>query len=307
MLAVISLTLMPRLVSRQENAKSFRVFESQGQDSEQANELTQASDLSAEVVKLFGEKRYNEALPLAKQVVEIRDRLLSPSDPLLGSALSNVGFLYVATKKDNEAEKVFQRALTVYESHPEKNELAIGRILNALAYIRVRRHDYDRAEPLLVRALQIQEKQLGPINPKIVEAMKDYACFNLLRANTGIMFGREPDPLKRRAMCWLYGFESDCTKEEVKPEDVLTGKAVKLAQPFYPVEARQKRLAGRVFVAILIDESGNVLKARAVCGGYPELNAAGVEAARLSKFAPTQVNGAPVQASGIIIYNFVAR
>src|SRR5437870_5658562 len=223
LLAVISLTLMPGLAGKEANANCDSVFELQGQNPEQVNELTKASDLSAQVVKLYSEKRYDQALPLAQQVVEIRERLLSPNDPLLGAALSNAGFLYVATKKDNEAEKVFQHALSVYESNSEKNEPAIGGILNALAYIRVRKHDYERAEPLLVRALQIQEKQLGSKNPKTVEAMKDYACFNLLTAKT-VVLGPEPDPLKRRAMCWLYGFQSDCTKKETKPEDVVTGK-----------------------------------------------------------------------------------
>ena len=56
---------------------------------------------------------------------------------------------------------------------------------------------------------------------------------------------------------------------DLKPEEVLNGKAIRLVAPQYPFAARQKRLAGRVFVVILIDEIGNVIQAKPVCGGYP--------------------------------------
>lgn len=40
-----------------------------------------ASDLTASVVKLMGEKKYEEALPLAKRALEIRERALPRDDP----------------------------------------------------------------------------------------------------------------------------------------------------------------------------------------------------------------------------------
>lgn len=278
----------------------------QPQGVERTKELARAVELGAQVLKLYNEGRYKEALPLAQQVIEIRQRLLPPNDPLLGAALSNLGFLLVAAKKDGEAEKAFKGALSVYESHPEKN-LAIASVLQALAYIRVRKHDYESGESLLLRFVQIQEKELGPTNAKTVEAMKDYACLRFVSANKGIPRHREPDALERRATCWLVGFESDCSKEDVTSGDVMNGKAIRLVQPSYPVGVRQKRLTGRIFVAVLIDERGNVINARAMCGGYPELNAAGVEAARLSKFSPTRVNDKAIQVTGWIVYNFLAQ
>jgi TonB family protein len=283
----------------------------QPQDEERTKELARALELSAQTVRLYSEKRYSEALPLALQVVEIRQRLLPPDDALLGAALSNLGFLYVATKKDGEAEKTFQRALLVYESHSEKSDSVVSSILRGLAYIYVRKHDYERADPLFLRSLEIQEKQLGPTNSKTVETMKDYACINLWAHTGKSERNQASDPskeLKGRAMCWLAGFEDNCTKDDkVKPDDILNGKAIKLTAPSYPPEARQKRLTGRVFAAVLIDEAGNVINARAVCGGYPELNQVGVEAARSSKFSPTLVNQKAVRVTGVIVYNFIAQ
>jgi TonB family protein len=221
--------------------------------------------------------------------------------------------LYLAIKKDNEAEKTLLSALSVYELHPEQNPLILSDILDGLAYVRVRKHDFDRAETLLLRSIAIQEKQLGPTNPKTIEAMKDYACINLQgRMGKDKLFGDDKDEstsvLKARAMCWLGGLKDNCIDVgNVKTEGVINGKAVRLVQPSYPVEARNKHLSGRAFVAILIDEEGKVTNAKSVCGGYVELNAASVYAARLSKFTPTKVSGKPAQVTGLIVYNFIAQ
>lgn len=87
---------------------------------------------------------------------------------------------------------------------------------------------------------------------------------------------------------------------------VLNGKAIHLAQPPYPVQARAERVSGTVVVQVLIDETGNVISANAVSGHYL-LQPASIAAAKESKFSPTKLCGQPVKVSGIIQYNFVAR
>jgi TonB family protein len=83
--------------------------------------------------------------------------------------------------------------------------------------------------------------------------------------------------------------------------------ALRLYQPGYPSEARRKGLSGEVFVAVLIDENGNVIAASPVCGGPRELNLAGLVAARLSKFSVTKVDDQPVRVTGLIVYRFIAN
>jgi periplasmic protein TonB len=85
---------------------------------------------------------------------------------------------------------------------------------------------------------------------------------------------------------------------------VVNGKAVNLVKPPYPAAARAVRAAGAVNVQVTIDESGNVISASAV-SGHPLLRAAAVQAARSSKFSPTQLSGQPVKVTGVIVYNFV--
>src|SRR5918911_935926 len=84
---------------------------------------------------------------------------------------------------------------------------------------------------------------------------------------------------------------------------VLNGKAISLPKPAYPPIAKAARASGTVTVQVTIDESGNVIAARAV-SGHPLLQAAAVAAARSAKFSPTKLSGQPVKVTGVITYNF---
>jgi hypothetical protein len=81
---------------------------------------------------------------------------------------------------------------------------------------------------------------------------------------------------------------------------MLNGKAIYLPVPEVP----QGEATGVVLVAILVDESGSVIEARAVSGPQ-QLHAAAVNAARLARFSPTLLMGEPVRVTGTLSYNFV--
>jgi len=81
---------------------------------------------------------------------------------------------------------------------------------------------------------------------------------------------------------------------------MLNGKAIYLPVP----EAPAGDANGVVIVAIVIDEQGSVIEARAVSGPQ-HLHATAVAAARLARFSPTLLMGEPVRVSGTLSYNFV--
>lgn len=85
---------------------------------------------------------------------------------------------------------------------------------------------------------------------------------------------------------------------------VLNGRAVDLPTPAYPPIARQAKASGRVTVQVLVDEGGNVLSAKAT-GGHPMLRAPSEAAARQSRFNPVKVGDRSVQATGVVLYNFI--
>jgi len=81
---------------------------------------------------------------------------------------------------------------------------------------------------------------------------------------------------------------------------MLNGKAIYLPVPEVP----SGDATGVVLVAVLVDEQGGVIEARAVSGPQ-NLHAAAVAAARLARFNPTLLMGEPVRVSGTLSYNFV--
>jgi len=83
----------------------------------------------------------------------------------------------------------------------------------------------------------------------------------------------------------------------------LTAKATSLPPPPYPPVARAAHATGTVVVQVLVDETGNVVSARAV-SGHPLLQAAAVVAARNAKFAPSKILGRPVKVNGTLTYRF---
>ena len=86
----------------------------------------------------------------------------------------------------------------------------------------------------------------------------------------------------------------------------LNGKASSLPKAEYPAIARAAHASGTVTVDVIVDETGNVVAAKAV-SGHPLLQAAAVNAARQAKFTPTFVNGEPTRINGYLTYNFVAQ
>ncbi len=81
---------------------------------------------------------------------------------------------------------------------------------------------------------------------------------------------------------------------------MLNGRAIYLPVPEVP----PGEASGVVLVAVVIDEQGSVVEARAV-SGPPALHTAAVTAARLARFTPTMLMGEPVRVSGTLSYNFV--
>ena len=284
------------------------------QVSERDRELAKAAELTSEIVKLFDQKRYKDALPPALKVVEVRRRLLAENDRSLAAAYTNLAEIYFQLKKDREAEDAFTDALTVYEKQTDPPSGAISKTLERLAFLRFRKNDYAGADRYYLRALELKEKELGVSNPQTIAAMKNFGCLDLIAKADNHALPEDSDENKRRlrarAACWLHEMSDDCASIDpiTRPDQgIVNSKAIKLTQPAYPAAARSQGHAGNVFIAVLIGKEGTLIKTKSVCGGYPELIEAGVEAARASKFTPTLLNGQPVEISGTIIYRFVAK
>jgi len=303
-------------------------------------ELQEATTLTASFIKLFNQGKYDQALPLAKRALQIREKALPRTDQRVVDSLINLGEVYIGKQDYRPARDTFKRLLQILEERFGAEDLRLASTLDRLAPLQYRAGSFDEAEEAFKRALAVREKALGSDNEETARAAFAIADFyrkrrdfqpaveNYTRAMTtyGRLSGVRTDAFERvRDGFYCLSYEHnkpDLGKEiariysqfsgvdpsrEPEPGTVLNGRAISLPKPEYPEGARQRRLQGMVVVKVLIDETGTVISAKDMCQGPPYLSEASVAAAFKARFTTTKLSGMPVKVPGVITYNFVPR
>ncbi len=302
--------------------------------------LDEATKLNARVVSLYREGKYAEAEPLAKRAIELREKELGPEAKEVSVSLMNLGLIYKAQQKYEAAERLLRRALKNEEKrlggdHPELYDLLVqlGWTCHGLGRTR-------DAESLLKRAVVVREKALGADRVEVADSLRHLAAFYQkigkpkdslplyeriisLREKRFGLEGEELIETLEQGACALK--QSNKYDEAKTLEDriirigmkshpelkyvsggVLQGSATYREQPPYPPAAKAERLSGTIFIKVVIDENGNVVDARVVCG--PDLLAPdSLAAARKWRFKPTMLSGVPVKVQGILVFNFTLQ
>lgn len=306
--------------------------------SQESPELQEAETLNQSAVKLYNEGKYNEALPLAKRALEIRDKLLPRSDPRISSSLTNLAEIYMAQKDYKPARQAFERLLQIQEELFGPEDVNIAFTLDRLAVLHYVARNPRETEAAYKRALALREKTLGPNDVQVAEAWfrlgefyrferdlkpavesykKALNLFGKLTGPTSSEFQRASDGFA----CLGYVHHNSELLDELRaireqlfgpaasPEHVtvLNGRALSLPQPVYPGAAAARRLTGLVVVKVQVDETGSVIAATDMCKGPPFLSEAAVAAALKARFSPTILDGKPIMVSGVIQYNFTRR
>jgi TonB family protein len=302
---------------------------------ESSADLAEASRLSRQVVALYDQAKFDEALPLAKRALEIREKHLGSEHQLVALALKNLAGLYSAKKQYGEAARFYQRALSIYEKTLGDRDLKVADVLDNLAWSTYGVGDIGKAESYLLRALAIRDKALGPDSAGVGESLYMLGEFYLKTGNASKAadFYKRALPIKEKALggndkqlsaflekcgCALLqnGQKQEATALQMRaltiqrksiPNSVvagiLQGHAIFRAEPVYPPAAKHERVSGSVVVEVTVDETGKILDARSICG--PDLLVgAAVEAARHWLFTPTLLKGQPVKVIGTITFNF---
>jgi tetratricopeptide (TPR) repeat protein len=100
------------------NAESSRAGRQDNAAQGQSALLTEADQLSAQVMGLFKQGKFDKALPLAERALALRESALGPQHIMVGNALINVAEIYLAKGKRKEARTMYQRAVAIYEKEP---------------------------------------------------------------------------------------------------------------------------------------------------------------------------------------------
>lgn len=141
-----------------------------------SRELEEARQLDSRATGLYGEGKYDEAVPLAERALALREKALGPEHPLVASALNNLASLHDAKGDYAKAEPLYLRAAAIWEKALGPDHPELARAFNNLAALYDARGDYPKAEPLYVRALAILEKALGPEHADVASTLNNLAA-----------------------------------------------------------------------------------------------------------------------------------
>jgi CHAT domain-containing protein/Flp pilus assembly protein TadD len=139
--------------------------------------------LSNQVLTLFQQGRYEEAIPLAQRALETGVRSLGKEHPVVAGCLVNLGALYRHTGRHDKVEPIYLLAAEIYrkslnaENAANKAGLfiAYARLLNNLASLYVDTGRFGEAEPRLLLAAGIYEKALGSAHSGDATILSSYA------------------------------------------------------------------------------------------------------------------------------------
>ena len=300
-------------------------------------ELAEAERLHAEVVKLYQAGRYEVALPLAQQVVGIREKGLGRTHKLVALSLVNLGAVQQKLERYDEARRSYRRALAVYEEDAAANARQVAQVLDSLAFIE---KDIGRAIEFHERSLELKAKAVGAesrdaaatlyplghlyeLRGDLDKAAQSFRRFIAVGEKVKLSNASDVGAAYFRVGCLMRkkGEEAEALKHEERARDffagipaggplvdagVVNGKAISKPQPPYPDEAKRQRAEGVVVVKILVGESGGVLAACAE-NGPALLRRPSELAAYGARFTETTVGGKPVKVTGLITYRFVLR
>jgi TonB family protein len=120
----------PALGQSKEGATQVPAPASRKLTAEQNAELTESQRLTLEVIKLYNQQKYDEALPLANRAVEIAEGIFGAEDQHVAVALRNLAELYVAQRKYQQAEPLFLRAISIDDKTLPRMGIPEGSTIN---------------------------------------------------------------------------------------------------------------------------------------------------------------------------------
>ncbi|WP_287738676.1 tetratricopeptide repeat protein [Microcystis sp. M179S2] len=159
------------------------------------DKLAEAERLTQQVIQLYQQGKYNEAIPLAEQALAISKQQLGDNHPLTAQSLNNLAGLYESQGRYSEAEPLFKQALAIRKQQLGDNHPSTATSLNNLAALYESQGRYSEAEPLYKQALAIRKQQLGDNHPDTATSLNNLALLYYSQGRYS-----EAEPLYKQAL-----------------------------------------------------------------------------------------------------------
>ncbi len=129
-------------------------------------EVVESRKLERQTVALNQKQKFLEAIPLARRVLELRQRVLPPGDGLMGSAHFNLGMVLKGQGLYREARQHLEKSLQIMEALRGKDHKVVAEDLAALAQVLAKTGDLQGAKAAFIRAIAIQTTSIGGDHPE---------------------------------------------------------------------------------------------------------------------------------------------
>jgi tetratricopeptide (TPR) repeat protein len=304
-------------------------------------ELVEADRLSAQVLNLFKLSEFEEAVPLAKRALKIREKALRSNDPRIADAQSNLAELYLALQRLDDAESLFRKAIKIYELDARTHGRSAANALERVAWIRDFARKPKEAEDFYLRAIALRQSVLGADHVETKDALERLATFYTRRKEYGkalpllrqqveegekkygptdVKFGKllerfacvlhknketvEAEKVEARANSILYADAAKKTEPLILSQESFDCRLINNPHPNFP-SAAKGRFVGSItlILTVEVDETGQVSKAQMVVGD-PMFKGASERAALSATLRPLVINGQAVKYKGTITHGF---
>jgi TonB family protein len=150
------------------------------QNSSSDSDKAELQKTNAEIVQLFQQKKYDEALPLAQKAVALTEQVFGKSSIETARSLRNLGFIQNAKNDTRAAEDTLEAAVGIYKKIPDldkQNGASFAEILETLGFIKFQKR-VDSAESTYELALAWREKSDGVDSIKTARSLSALANIN---------------------------------------------------------------------------------------------------------------------------------
>lgn len=136
----------------------------------QTSALNEAQTLNREMISLYQQQKYDDALKLGLRIRSLIDQngIFEHRNSL--TLLSNVAEVMLAKGKEGDAIALYQRILAAWQKTQGPDSLPEAQVTDRIARAFFAKDDYKRAEEYGLRSLAIYEKRAGAVSIKVAAA-----------------------------------------------------------------------------------------------------------------------------------------
>ncbi len=141
------------------------------------SQLLEAEGLNRQIIKLNREGKYEDAIPLAQQALQIYAQQLGPKHPDIAILLDNLAYLYCTNGDLRRAESFYRQALISRWEKLGPEHLLTTQSVNNMASLYLAMGRHGLADRVLELALKLMKKAQPADYAGMIQALYGFAQF----------------------------------------------------------------------------------------------------------------------------------